>query len=85
MLAKERLMICLGVRMSSVGENKERLNRAYDPVRLNTAPPIFAFSNELNWEGLACRIPEHAKQIIEDEAGKRIFDDTAPDTEQPQP
>ena len=34
--------------MSSVGENKERLNRAYDPVRLNTAPPIFAFSNELN-------------------------------------
>lgn len=38
-----------------------------------------------NWKGMACRIPEHAKQIIEDEAGKRIFDDTATDTEQPQP
>lgn len=38
-----------------------------------------------NWKCMACRIPEHAKQIIEDEAGKRIFDDTAPDTEQPQP
>ena len=38
-----------------------------------------------NWKGMACRIPEHAKQIIEDEAGKRIFDDTPPDTEQPQP
>lgn len=39
----------------------------------------------MNWKGMACRIPEHAKQIIEDEAGKRIFDDTTPDTEQPQP
>lgn len=39
----------------------------------------------MNWKGMACRIPEHAKQIIEDEAGERIFDDTAPDTEQPQP
>lgn len=38
-----------------------------------------------NWKCMACRIPEHAKQIIEDEAGKRIFDDTATDTEQPQP
>lgn len=38
-----------------------------------------------NWKGMACRIPEHAKQIIEDEAGKRIFDDTPPDSEQPQP
>jgi hypothetical protein len=38
-----------------------------------------------NWKGMACRIPEHAKQIIEDEAGKRIFDDTDPDTERPQP
>lgn len=38
-----------------------------------------------NWKGMACRIPEHAKQIIEDEAGKRIFDDTVPATEQPQP
>ena len=38
-----------------------------------------------NWKGMACRIPEHTKQIIEDEAGERIFDDTAPDTEQPQP
>lgn len=39
----------------------------------------------MNWKGMACRIPEHAKQIIEDEAGKRIFDDTPPDIEQPQP
>lgn len=39
----------------------------------------------MNWKCMACRIPEHAKRIIEDEAGKRIFDDTAPDTEQPQP
>lgn len=38
-----------------------------------------------NWKGMACRIPEHAKQIIEDEAGERIFDDTDPDTERPQP
>lgn len=39
----------------------------------------------MNRKGMACRIPEHAKQIIEDEAGERIFDDKAPDTEQPQP
>lgn len=25
-----------------------KVDRAYDPVRLNTAPPIFDFSNELN-------------------------------------
>lgn len=37
-----------------------------------------------NWKYMACRIPEHAKQIIEDEAGVSIFDDTGPDTEQPQ-
>lgn len=39
----------------------------------------------MNWKCMACRIPEHAKQIIEDEAGKHIFNDTAPDIEQPQP
>ena len=39
----------------------------------------------MNWKGMACRIPEHAKQIIEDEAGKRIFDDAVPDTERAQP
>ena len=38
-----------------------------------------------NRKGMACRKPEHPKQNIEDEAGKRIFDDTPPDTEQPQP
>lgn len=38
-----------------------------------------------NWKCMACRIPEHAKQIIEDEAGERIFDDMARDTERPQP
>lgn len=26
-----------------------------------------------NWKCMACRIPEHAKQIIESEAGERIF------------
>lgn len=39
----------------------------------------------MNWKGMVCRIPEHAKQIIENEAGVRIFDDTAPSTEQLQP
>lgn len=32
-----------------------------------------------NWKCMACRIPEHAKQIIENEAGERIFVDTIPD------
>lgn len=27
----------------------------------------------MNWKAMACRIPGHAKQIIEDEAGERIF------------
>ena len=31
-----------------------------------------------NWKCMACRIPDHAKQIIENEAGERIFSDTAP-------
>lgn len=29
-----------------------------------------------NWKCMACRIPEHAKQIIEDEAGECIFTET---------
>ena len=32
-----------------------------------------------NWKCMACRIPEHAKQIIENEAGERIFIDTIPE------
>lgn len=32
-----------------------------------------------NWKCMACRIPEHAKEIIEKEAGEHIFDDTAPE------
>lgn len=31
-----------------------------------------------NWKGMACRIPDYAKQIIEKEAGERLFDDDAP-------
>ena len=31
-----------------------------------------------NWKGMACRIPEYAKNIIETEAGERIFVDTIP-------
>lgn len=38
-----------------------------------------------NWKGMACRIPEHAKQIIEDEAGKRIFADTADELQEARP
>lgn len=26
-----------------------------------------------NWKAMACRIPDHAKKIIEQEAGERIF------------
>lgn len=33
----------------------------------------------MNWKAMACRIPEHAKQIIENEAGERIFVDTIPE------
>lgn len=36
-----------------------------------------------NWKAMACRIPEHAKQIIENEAGECIFADAFP-SEQPQ-
>lgn len=37
----------------------------------------------MNWKAMACRIPEHAKQIIEREAGVRIFTDkpTADETQ----
>ncbi len=31
-----------------------------------------------NWKSMACRIPEHAKEIIEKEAGERIFTDLLP-------
>lgn len=31
-----------------------------------------------NWKCMACRIPEHAKQIIEREAGEHIFADVGP-------
>lgn len=37
----------------------------------------------MNWKGMACRIPEYAKQIIEKEAGERLFDDDAPLTTHP--
>lgn len=33
-----------------------------------------------NWKCMACRIPEQAKEIIEHEAGERIFDDVIPAT-----
>lgn len=36
-----------------------------------------------NWKAMACRIPEHAKEIIENEAGECIFADAVP-SEQPQ-
>ena len=36
-----------------------------------------------NWKAMACRIPEHAKEIIENEAGECIFADAIP-FEQPQ-
>lgn len=36
-----------------------------------------------NWKCMACRIPEHVKQIIENEAGGRIFDVTTFDEPQP--
>lgn len=39
----------------------------------------------MNWKGMACRIPEHAKQIIEDEAGERIFNYAASAAQQMQP
>lgn len=39
-----------------------------------------------NWKCMACRIPDYAKQIIEDEAGEHIFVDMAlADEQQPQP
>lgn len=34
-----------------------------------------------NWKCMACRIPEHAKHIIENEAGERIFVNTIPDVQ----
>lgn len=34
-----------------------------------------------NWKCMACRIPEHAKHIIENEAGERIFADTISDVQ----
>lgn len=37
-----------------------------------------------NWKGMACRITKKAKQIIEAEAGERIFFDKANDQEAPQ-
>ena len=36
-----------------------------------------------NWKAMACRIPEYAKEIIENEAGECIFADATP-SEQPQ-
>lgn len=38
-----------------------------------------------NWKGMACRIPEYAKRIIENEAGARIFSDTNPSKYHKQP
>ena len=38
-----------------------------------------------NWKCMACRIPEHAKKVIEYEAGEHIFDDIAPGEQEPQP
>lgn len=38
-----------------------------------------------NWKCMACRIPLKAKQIIEAEAGKRIFFDKADGPGAPQP
>lgn len=48
MLAKERLMRCLDVAMSSVGERKVRQSHANGQDDWSIAPPTFAFSNELN-------------------------------------
>lgn len=38
----------------------------------------------MNWKGMACRIPDHAKEIIESEAGEPIFVDMVPAEEQQQ-
>lgn len=38
-----------------------------------------------NWKCMACRIPEHAKKVIEYEAGEHIFDDIAPGEQEPRP
>ncbi|MDE7414318.1 MAG: hypothetical protein K2N05_11125 [Muribaculaceae bacterium] len=32
----------------------------------------------MNWKAMACRIPERAKEIIEDEAGDLIFHNSIP-------
>lgn len=32
----------------------------------------------MNWKAMACRIPERAKEIIEDEAGELIFHKSIP-------
>lgn len=32
----------------------------------------------MNWKAMACRIPDRAKEIIENEAGQIIFDCTDP-------
>ncbi|WP_304976978.1 hypothetical protein [Duncaniella muris] len=37
-----------------------------------------------NWKCMACRIPEHAKQIIESEAGEHIFVEVIPAETEPQ-
>lgn len=37
-----------------------------------------------NWKCMACRIPEHAKEIIENEAGERIFIEVIPAETEPQ-
>ncbi len=37
-----------------------------------------------NWKCMACRIPEHAKEIIESEAGERIFIEVIPAETEPQ-
>lgn len=38
-----------------------------------------------NWKAMACRIPEHAKEIIENEAGECIFADAIPSGQPQQP
>ena len=37
-----------------------------------------------NWKCMACRIPEHAKEIIESEAEERIFIEVIPAETEPQ-
>lgn len=35
--------------------------------------PQFKRSTFFNWKGMACRMPEEAKNVIEDVAGRTIF------------